>query len=30
VNALRSHDGLRVVPPFETTRATFALAIEEC
>jgi galactose mutarotase-like enzyme len=30
VNALRSHDGLRVVPPSETMRVTFALAIEEC
>jgi aldose 1-epimerase len=29
VNALRSHDGLRLVAPGETARATFALAIEE-
>ena len=28
VNALRSHDGLRVVPPGDTARATFALAVE--
>jgi aldose 1-epimerase len=28
VNALRSHDGLRTVPPGETARATFALAVE--
>jgi galactose mutarotase-like enzyme len=30
VNALRSHDGLLVVPPLETTRATFTLMFEEC
>jgi aldose 1-epimerase len=29
VNALRSHEGLRTVPPGETARATFAIAIEE-
>jgi galactose mutarotase-like enzyme len=28
VNALRSHDGLRIVPPGETAGATFALAVE--
>ena len=29
VNALRSHDALRTVPPGETARATFAIAIEQ-
>jgi aldose 1-epimerase len=28
VNALRTHEGLRMVPPGETARATFAIAIE--
>lgn len=28
VDALRSHDGLRIVPPGETAQATFALAVE--